>query len=1628
MTSHVTGAAHGVKSHDDSAEEAHWPYAAESCQATLDLDSIESLAVRVLARGLLTQRLVAFVGAGVSAAYGRMTWAGLMRLLWAQIEKDVARSGPDSLASAVWTRIRRELWNDSEVDFLDYTDHATKAQILSNVAALLPTKNTARVARGPGAENTEKLQEDTNWFLQDFHGFVETLADQLSQPAKDDAGDGVQERRRKARESARKLEQEEKEAENRPLEDSTIGLKRVLEVVSNLQSELSRQEDPAALHEAVAAIIRALSRQPNSKESPLRLLSIDWGIRRFITTNYDREIERGLEAAGFVDGEDPDGKVNANQYHVLNFSQAATGQALRFALEGPRRHAALLHLHGDVVDPKSLIVTESHYQRLYLDDHPLRDLVNSATLANFAANSLLFVGSDVSEDDVLRPMRQFMTGEGHRRDRMAVALFITNQPAHKRAQRRVQLWLRYGVYAIDVGAAETRVPAAAKELWLVRLMNCQREFRSPEIVRNAAASTPPTRGRIMAARRAVAETLGELGVPVTVEGLPVDSHPEFNFDEALAKLKGHIAALPADASEGDFKLRRALLLFDITVSWICGCFLCAKLISLRRRAAAVIEKDARLALPYQRPDQAYARAEPDKVADCQCPPRDPRLKAVNLRHAVLTDHPRLKGRFSQIEAGEALSFSEGIDDLCAAIGACDHFPDIDHRRVIIVCGSRGQGKGGQSDRLISARHDDPGFPYLRQLLGTLRHYSSGAQADDYSTARVVHANLSFSNELGTIISQVIGVMRDMWQAPATPVKSTDQLEELGRCLHGLSQQNCNGRLLLILGNAGVLFDADGIPKNGQIRRVMRTLLAERFRAAKLDILMYVGESQVPAAQRVDPDSKGERDANHGDASNPSKWGDMRRRRRLHRLGIKGQPPRENESTLVHAMRGTRVSQLARAYFPAVADAMGWARPTTASGGAVFDPPLKGSPAYELALRLYRVSGGSRFGQTLLLAWLDTACWLREPPNARAMPSPQAVDLAELAFSSLRSVPAASAVEAVVEFVLDRWGALHLGGERVPEWVLPRPSNPDDRPVGLLDMHSLCQPLTRESWALATELMWHLSAFSHPVEANVLAVCPRVAAAAAKLQKVTGIAGQRSIAAMLELLVHWCLLFRVRQRPLPEMDKPLEEDERVRYAPHRHMQRHFLRLMGGRNIESTAWDQFTTSIYASLPNESPLIRAEVHQALVDVVHRLTGYPKRNHLARAPVADSPDWTGRTVRNVVQQADCIRAAYYLVRSTYSLGVVSHLTAEASDRAGSLGHMEQYRRLVRWITHAARNWESRHGIRHVADNPEEKVAQGWCRSGKPVGLFYPGELVWLYNECGVISLAQGKLHDAEQLLTLAESAARMVEADDSGSLHTRIRLQSALVQIERGRPQRARQILKPISERRNGHPVPPFLAMYYLGQVEHIGGNYEQAVKHYERALEGLRERGQSRAAAFVLMGKADVAFALRPAEIDAALATADEAISLAQQGGHEDLRVMATVARARICVEAGRLSDKERIFEHLSFAQRYAVLMDIPRLACDVHELRARLLMRQGEFHLSARDATVGLEIAALYDLKLKKARGLLTLSEIYLRRGENDGARSLATMGKEVAVSCDYYACVRGFKELELMLRPHPSAFV
>lgn len=1679
----------------DLKRERHWPYAAKLCEQSPELDAYEAQAIAILARGLRTQRLTAFVGAGASVAYGRLTWSGLMDRLYDQVNQSTPSSPSTAqLEETLWSRWREALWGDEESApkaFADYHKHPLKAQVLDLVLRLNTASQQGASASAKGI--ADHVAEE----LKDCQGFVRWLARSLGiVPEAEHEPDWPilkQDGRRTV------LTHRGKEEELGPATDSKRGIQGVLEFLLNAPPLTAAAHDAAFFGQAdfFVNVYRALYLRSTLGDNPHSSLIAEWGIRRFVTTNYDHELEVSLGAHGFS-APTNDGQATSNRQQRLMVSKEHAGVVLSFAADGPRRHASVLHLHGDTDDVGSLIVTEEQYQRLYVDEHSTRDLVTDATLATFAANPLFFVGADASEDDVLRPMRQFMSSTGHRRDRMAVALFPASKKStnEKRHQKAAELSKTYGVYSVYFGWGDK---STDKQPWLETFASAcaaltdLRPTAKPKDVEAGAAT--------------VLAALEKLTIPSVMDGQDVDP----NLGDLLNRLKHQTKQLLEDirTRQGEVATRAArslVVLYTVAVDSVTTSFLCAKLRDLREHAVKRVADDMQLALVYERP-----HASPSAQGAKKDTPA-----VLHVRHAIALDRPGLAGWFAIKEKGGGgdRPLDDGIKRLCDDITRHSVFAKSRHRRLLVVCGARGFGKGSQSDKLIqcTAGRVEPlrsqhqlnaeKFPALEGLADALGGYRD---ANGWLRgSRVLHMNLSFSNELGPVISQLSGVLHEMCSVASNDADSPnvedptlkpnlDQLESLQRGLRKLTRSH-DRRLLVVLGNAGVLFDSEGQPKNGPLQRVLRLILSRAFETAPLDLMLYTGETQVPAMLRQRRDegysntsiaephkvSRAEQPspprtaalwrpmARTWLAAAPFAWrrhsrpthesndftdedNDRRARRRMNRMGVRMPSNEQAHALLVHPLRRTRLIDLAAEHFSKVAMTMGFG---TQSSSGQWEFPVKGDPRDVLARQIFMAVGGSRFAMTILLALMAT--------EKQHSPRQELDTLVQDLMLALSGPPSSSAVETVVEFVLDRWKLRCIRGEQIDvEQIISPATEPlGARGSAIQDLQSHIRTVAKhfcvELWTLIEQLLAHLGAFSHPVEASTLAACPRVWAAAQQYRlTIPDANGERArqairrseiglIEAVLELMVHGCLVFRVKPRPLPPAAGAFASDwelgGRYRYAPHRHMQRHAVRLMGGRNLESTEWDRMTLTLYASQPDEAPTLQTNAHKALVDALHNLTRYPNGDRSQfRDQICRTIEGKGDTDREqllrkhlLIHDGDCIRAAYYLVRTTYSLGVVSHLSAEPGNERAGCGHMEEYRRIVRWITHAARYWEEEFGIREI--NQGDPASQLWSNGSQsrsisqPSGLFYSGELVWLYHECGVTSLSQGKLQDAEQLLNLAERAARRVESDDTGSLHVRVRLHSALVQIERGRPARAKQILEAIANRTGGHRVPPLIARFYMGLIEHIRGNYDTADHHYEQALGELRRMNRARAAATVLMHRANLMHRLHPDRSEDALSRVNEAISLAQQGGHEDVRHMATLERTRIQLAVDRKPkpNEPSWFEQISAAQNYGVRMDIPRLTCEAHELRARLLMSQGEVHLSAKEASTSLEIAALYDLKLKKARALLTLAQILRRRRDRKGAEALATMGMEIASSCDYYTCVRGFKDLQLAIDADAAA--
>jgi tetratricopeptide (TPR) repeat protein len=689
------------------------------------------------------------------------------------------------------------------------------------------------------------------------------------------------------------------------------------------------------------------------------------------------------------------------------------------------------------------------------------------------------------------------------------------------------------------------------------------------------------------------------------------------------------------------------------------------------------------------------------------------------------------------------------------------------------------------------------------------------------------------------------------------------------------------------------------------------------------------------------------------------------------------------------------------------------RETFARGAAAVDEYMR---------RIYKAAGRGRYAFSLLMAAAaeilrtDIASkkvsdvWVDE--NTLEAAAAKAVGFLDRAVHELEAAPEGRRDDAVIEKIRALYYDRHAvsGRTTVPGF---------DDSYARKKKWNLQAPFFR----LLDILVWHLAVIGQPVEQDVLARCPLVSKA---LADVCSDATQREsiLRRSMRLLVSRCLVFELEPEPRPS-ERANDTRDGVRFAIHRSMRRHVFERLGGPFVDPAEASHFSLTLYASQPNNLPRLRAEAHADLRLTVAALSGYAGNAEHDQLYYDLGKDATGAALKEELGlRRRMLRAAFGIMRSIYYVSVIAKFdidsefaTADASPTETmekTEGHFEDYRRQVRWLLRQAVQLED------AASN-----------KGQPPGdyaPFYAEEIVWLYNESGVLSLVQGRIPHAIHLFDLALNAARRIEPNTAGFLHSRILLNRAIAQIERGRGADVREDLEHISRHHEDeHPLPPLIAKGYLGLVCHLTGQVTQAHEHYDMAIKGLLAHNRARAASIFKRHKADLYRAQAdPLEMGQALALVEEAIRLALESGHEDIRHMALLSRVRIGIVM-REPSHEKLHVELNAVERYARLIGMPRLAAEAAELRAVLHRKGGDMNTAGTVAAKGLEIATRNGLRLRKINLLLLLADINAKRGQLESARPLLELATGMARNVGSYYALAEAQNLRNRIMP-PSAIV
>ncbi len=526
------------------------------------------------------------------------------------------------------------------------------------------------------------------------------------------------------------------------------------------------------------------------------------------------------------------------------------------------------------------------------------------------------------------------------------------------------------------------------------------------------------------------------------------------------------------------------------------------------------------------------------------------------------------------------------------------------------------------------------------------------------------------------------------------------------------------------------------------------------------------------------------------------------------------------------------------------------------------------------------------------------------------------------------------------------------------------------------------------------LLRHLAVIGTPVTAGVIVRLPEFREYFARLKEEPEVSRRRIVVFALSVLCQRGLVFRLSPHPLlvqRKTDKghhwPPELD--FRFALHRVVQRHSMSLLGQGRTDPVRSNPFAPTLFGSMTSGGPRLSREAYVFLRRLMVGLSQYPD---MSQAEGGLEP-WLFTTEDTEIS-VQALRASLSLARASFSVATISRFADYRRLIPGSerRGYLETYKVQLRWIIRKA--WELNKKVK-TGSEPAQ-------RNNPKFNALYRDEVVWLYNELGVTSLAQGSLSDALALLRQAAEFNANIEGRDlNGPMSNMISLNHAIVQLERGRLISARNRLNTVENATREHPgTVHHLAKGYLCVLDHLTGRTQGLSKRFEHASDFFQEAGEKRAASILLHHWARFLLESDPDKARQLLVTARR---LAETGGHEDIRHHIQIAEIlvgeKLHGEAG--SAGHETYSQVRAIERFGRHMGIWSLQCDSLILNARLLTEQGETSKAGQLLARALAISHRFSMNLRRNRALTIYADLLRRRGDKHGAESIAVASLELA---------------------------
>lgn len=485
--------------------------------------------------------------------------------------------------------------------------------------------------------------------------------------------------------------------------------------------------------------------------------------------------------------------------------------------------------------------------------------------------------------------------------------------------------------------------------------------------------------------------------------------------------------------------------------------------------------------------------------------------------------------------------------------------------------------------------------------------------------------------------------------------------------------------------------------------------------------------------------------------------------------------------------------------------------------------------------------------------------------------------------------------------------------------------------------------------------------------------------------------------------------------------------------------------------------FNLSLFAAQPVDGYSPEPEIHEELDVLVDWLIGAYKDEPLepsdagpldrlcqaaSKVQIGPSASAASEWKKLRPHSSACLRAALALVRNYYSTAAlltieVGHDPLGAKRDAPLSQHGERLDRLIRAATDNVRMRNIAHevyGKDRAAGNPADWIGPA---------PFYPDDLIWLYNERGVVKLTQGDLYEARHSFDEAlRLNSEFVEFGDQGQNWRRIMLNQLHVDIERARLDRAEdriaeiqhsleigtQVADPIAHVVEKYGKRLTSASYaidpevehdiiltvgllhgYRGLVMHLRGELNLAYELFKVAVNVLENIGEQRAYAMFQRHFALLKAAL--ARHPEALASLKTAVASSEAMRQTDIAHYARISEAwQSHISKTDPKSRSALIRRLQDSLVYAEMGDMHRVRVEAGLNLARVKFEGGDYDSALERIADAITTATRYGLSLRKISLRILMGQILTRRGDRRSGPNLISRATRNADRVGYQGAV------------------